>query len=106
MIQSEMPSLHAEHDTQTLPEAKQETSCQPEPVLAPTPRDRLVVVSVSLVVLVFLAVMMFGASSILHAGTIGWLAILAMILFAVVTINVVMALSSSHLKKLNEQPPS
>ena len=106
MIQSEIPSLQTERDTQTLAEAKRETSSQAEPVLAPTPRDRLVVASVSLVVLFVLAVMLFGASRILHAGTIGWLAILAMILFAVVTINVVMALSGSHPKRLPEQPPA
>ncbi len=63
MIQSEIPSPHTERGTQTLPEAKRETSYQSEPVVAPTPRDRLVVAIVSLVVLVVLAVMMFGASA-------------------------------------------
>ncbi len=104
MILSEIPSPHKKRDAQMLPEVNQETWYQPEPVLVPTPRDRLVIAIISLVVLVFLAVMMFGATSILHAGTIGWLAILAVILFAVVTINVVMFLSSSHLKRINERP--
>jgi uncharacterized integral membrane protein len=81
-----------------LPEAKKETWYQPEPVFVPTSKDRLVIAIVFLVVLVFLAVMMFSATSVLHTGTIGWLAILAVILFAVVTINVVMFLSSSRLR--------
>jgi hypothetical protein len=103
MILSEIPSPNKEPDTQMLPEAKQETWSQPEPVFVPTPKDRLVVAIVSLVVLVFCAVMMYDATSILHTGTIGWLATLAVILFAVVTINVVMFLSSSHLKRINER---
>ena len=101
MMLSEIPSTDAKRDTQMPSEAKQETWSQP--VFLPTPKDRLVVAIVSLVVLVFCAVMMFGASSVLHAGIIGWLATLVVILFAVITINVAMALSSSQPKRLNER---
>jgi hypothetical protein len=65
----------------------------------------MVVASVSLVALFSLAAMMYGTASILHSGTIGWLAVLAVILIPVVTINAVMAPGSSHLKRLHEQPP-
>jgi hypothetical protein len=101
MILSEIPSLNKKRNTQMLPEAKPET--WPQPVFLPTPKDRLVVAIVSLVVLVFCAVMMFGASSVLRARIIGWLPTLGVILFAVITINVVMALSCSQLKRLNER---
>jgi hypothetical protein len=101
MMLSEIPIPHMKRDTQMSPEAKQDTSSQP--VFVPTPKDRLIVAIVSLVVLVFCAVLMFGATTVLHAGIIGWLATLTIILIAVVTINVVMALSNSHLKRLNER---
>jgi hypothetical protein len=94
MILSEIPSIYKQRDAQMLLEAKQENWSQP--VFVPIPKDRLVVAIISLVVLLFCAVFMFAATAILHAGIIGWLATLAVILFAVITINVVMALSSSQ----------
>ena len=97
MMLSEIPFLKIERDTQMSPEAKQDTSSQP--VFVPTPKDRLIVAIVSLVILVLCAVFMFGAATVLHAGIIGWLATLTVILFAVITINIVMALSCSHLKR-------
>lgn len=103
MILSEIPSPNTERDTQMLPKAKQETWYQPEPVFVPTPKDRLVVAIVSLVVFIFLAGLTLIATSVLHVGTIGWFAILAVICFAVVTINAAMFLSGSHLKQFNEQ---
>jgi uncharacterized membrane protein YhaH (DUF805 family) len=54
--------------------------------------------------LIFLAGMTFGAASILHTGYIGWFAILAVICFAMITINVVMFLNSSQENRFNERP--
>jgi hypothetical protein len=56
--------------------------------------------------LIFLAGLTFGATSVLHAGSIGLYAILAMICFAVITINVAMFLSGSPVNPLHEQPLS
>ena len=100
MMLSEIPSIYKKRDAQMLTEAKQENWSQP--VYVPTPKDRLIVAIVSLVILVFCAVYMFGAITLLHAGIIGWLATLAVILFAVITINVVMALCCSQPKRFNE----
>jgi len=102
MMLSAIPSTNKKRDAQMLPEATQETWSQP--VYIPTPKDRLIVAIVSLIILVLCAVFMFGAITVLHAGIIGWLATLAVILFAVITINVVMAISCSQLKLFNERP--
>jgi hypothetical protein len=96
MMLSQIPSPHKKHDTQMLPEAKQETWSQP--VFVPSPKDRMIVAIISLVVLVFCAVLMFGATTVLHAGIMGWLATLTLILIAVVTINVLLALCHSQQK--------
>ncbi len=103
MMLSEIPAPQKERDTQMLSAVHNEPGNKPESVGIPTPKDRLILAGVSLTMFLFLAVFMFGATSILHAGIIGWLATLAVILFAVITINIVMALSSSHLKRLNER---
>ena len=99
---SEIHSKYKNCDTQMQDEAKNEIWTQP--VYAPTPKDRLIVAIVSLVILICCAVFMFGAITVFHAGIIGWLATFVVILFSVITINVVMALNSSHLKSCNEQP--
>jgi hypothetical protein len=103
MMLSDIPSPQKERDTQIRSAVHNEPGNKPELMGIPTPKDRLILTGVSLIMLLFLAVFMFGAASILHAGIIGWLATLAVILFAVITINVVMALSNSHLKRLNER---
>jgi hypothetical protein len=103
MILSEIPSPQQERDTQMLSAGHNEPVNKPESMGRPTPKDRLILAGVSLLMLLFLAVFMFGATSILHAGIIGWLATLAVILFAVITINIAMALSNSHLKRLHER---
>jgi hypothetical protein len=103
MMLSEIPAPQKERDTQMLSVGHNETGNKPESMGKPTPKDHLILAGVSLIMLLFLAVFMFGATSILHAGIIGWLATLAVILFAVITINVAMALSSSHLKRLHER---
>ncbi len=102
MMLSELPSIYIKRDTQMMPEAKQENWSQP--VYVPTSRDRLIVAIVSLVILILCAVFMFGAITELHAGIIGWLATLVVIFFAVLTINVVMAICGSQLKHFNERP--
>lgn len=101
MMLSEIPSPNMKRDAQMQPEAKQENWSQP--VFVPTPKDRLIVAIVSLVILVICAVMMLGATSVLHAGIIGWLATLAVILFAVIAINIAMALSRYQVKRFNER---
>ena len=102
MMLGEMPSTYKKRDVHMLHEAKQETC--PQPVYAPTPKDRLIVAIVSLVILLLCAVITFGAITVLHAGIIGWLAILTVIIFAVITINVVMAMCCSQQKHINERP--
>ena len=104
MILSEIPSPNTERDTQLPPDVKQETLYQPEPVFVPTPKDHLVVAIVSLVMLIFLAGLTFGSTRVLHTGLIGWLAILTVIFSALITINGVIFLSNSHLKRIDEQP--
>jgi hypothetical protein len=94
MMLSEIPSIYKKRDVQIVPEAKHENRSQP--IYVPTPKDRLTVAIVSLVILVLCEVFMFGATTVLHARIIEWLATLAVILFAVITINVVMALGSSQ----------
>jgi hypothetical protein len=71
-----------------------------------TPKDRLAVALVSLVMLIFLAGLTSGAANVLHTGTIGWIAVLVVICFAIVTINIVLILSGSHVNHLHEQAPS
>jgi hypothetical protein len=104
MMLSEIPSLHKERDTQMLSTAYSEPGNKPESRVIPTPKDRLIVAVVSLVMLLFLAGLSFGATSILHTGYNGWFAILAVICFAVVTINVVMFLNNSQENRFNERP--
>ena len=87
---SEIPSPYKQHDIEMVPEAKHEK--WPQPVYVPNPKDRLIVAIVSLAILLLCSVFMLGAITVLHAGIIGWLATLAVILFAVITINVVMAI--------------
>ena len=100
---SEIPSPEKERATQRLSSVHTEPGGKAESIVIPTRKDRLIVAVVSLVKLLFIACMAFGATSILHTGYIGWFAILAVILIAVITINLVMTLSSSHLKQLNER---
>ncbi len=94
MVLSETPSPQTKRDTPIRPEPDQENVSQSGAV--PTRTDRLVVAVVSLVVLLCCAILMFGTSSLLHAGITGWLATLVVIIFAVITINVALALSGSH----------
>ena len=101
---SETLSKDKKRDAQMLPEAKQENWSQP--VYVPTAKDRLIVAIVSVVILALCTVFMFGAITVLHAGIIGWLATLAVILFAVITINIVMTLCCSQPKRFNERPRS
>ena len=51
--------------------------------------------------LIFLAGLTFGATRALHAGLIGWVAILAVLCFAVTTINVTVFLGNPHLQCCN-----
>jgi hypothetical protein len=106
MMLSEIPSPQKERDTQMLSVGHNEPGNKPELMGRPTPKDRLMLAGVSLIMLFFLAVMTFGATSMLHTGYIGWIAILAMICFAIVTINIVLILSGSHMNRLHEQSPS
>jgi len=106
MMLTEKPSPQKERDTQMLSAGHNEPGNKPESLVRPTPKDRLMLAGVSLIMLLFLAGMTFGATSILHTGYIGWFAILAVICFAVITINVVLFLSGSHVNRLHEQPPS
>lgn len=106
MMLSEIPSPQKERDTQMLSAVHSEPGNKPESMVIATPKDRLIVAGVSLVMLIFLAGMTFGAASILHTGYNGWFAILAVICFAIVTINIVLILSGSHMNRLHEQPPS
>ena len=106
MMLSEIPSPQKERDTQMLTAVNDESGNKRESIVIPTPKDRLFLAVVSLVMLLFLAGMTFGATSILHTGYIGWFAILAVICFATVTINIVLILSGSHMNRLHEQPPS
>ena len=77
---------------------------KPESIVITTPKDRLIIATVSLVMLLFLAGMTFGAVSILHTGYNGWFAILAVICFAVITINVLMFINNSKENHFNERP--
>jgi hypothetical protein len=104
MMLSEIPSPQKERDIQMLSAVHSEPGNKPESRVIPTPKDRLIVAILSLVMLIFLAGMTFGAASILHTGYNGWFAILAVICFAVVIINIVMFLSSSHENSFNERP--
>jgi hypothetical protein len=105
MMLSIIPSPQKEHDTQMLTAVQSEPENKLESMGIPTPKDRLIIAIVSLVMLLFLAWMTFGAASILHTGYIGWFAILTVICFAIVTINIVLILSGSHMNRLHEQPP-
>jgi len=105
MMLSIIPSPQKEHDTQLHSSVHSEPGNKPESMGIPTPKDRLILAIVSLVMLLFLAGMTFGAASILHTGYIGWFAILTVICFAIVTINIVLILSGSHMNRLHEQPP-
>ena len=89
---SEMPSPNRERD------AQMRSSVHSEPTL----KDRLVGALVSLVMLIFLTGLTFGATNVLHMGSIGWIAVLAVICFAIVTINIVLFLSGSHMNRLHE----
>ena len=104
MMLSEIPSPHKERDTQMLSLVHSEPGNKPESIVIPTPKDRLIVAVVSLIMLIFLAGMTFGATSILHTGYNGWFAILAVICFAVITINVLMFLNNSKENHFNERP--
>ena len=101
---SELPSPHKERDTQMHSSVISEPGNKPESQLVSTPKDRLIIAIVSLVMLLFLAGMTFGAVSILHAGYIGWFALLAVICFAVITINILMFLNNSQENHFNERP--
>ena len=105
MMLSEIPSPHKERDTQMLSSVHSEPGNKPDSIVIPTPKDRLIGAVVSLVMLLFLAGMTFGATNVLHMGTIGWIAVLAEICFAIVTINIVLILSGSHVNRLHEQSP-
>jgi hypothetical protein len=104
MMLSEIPSPQKERDTQMLSSEHSEPMNKPESRVIPIPKDRLIVAVVSLILLIFLASMTFGATSILHTGYNGWFAILAVICFAVVTINVIMFLNNSQESRFNERP--
>ena len=106
MMLSEILSPQKERDTQMLSAVHNEPGNKPESRVIPTPKDRLIIAIVSLVIFLFLAGMTFGAASILHTGYIGWIAVLAVICFAIVTINIVLILSGSHVNRLHEQSPS
>ncbi len=97
MVLSEIPSQQTKQDTPIRPEPDQQNVSPSGPVATRT--DRLVVAVVSLVVLICCAILMFGTSSLLHAGIRGWLATLAVIIFAVITTNVALALSGYHPKR-------
>ena len=104
MMLSIIPSPQKEHATQMHSSVLRESGNKPESLVIPTPKDRLIIALESLIMLLFLAGMTFGATSILHAGYIGWFAILAVICFAVITINVLMFLNNSQENHTNEQP--
>ena|ERR1700693_5326973 len=106
MMLSDISSPQKERDTQMLSAGHNEPGNKPESMGKPTPNDHLILAGVSLMMLLFLAGMTFGATNILHTGYIGWFAILAVICFAIVTINIILFLSGSHLNRLHEQPPS
>ena len=104
MMLSEIPSPIKERDTQMDSSVHSEPGNKPESRVILTPKDRLIGAVVSLIMFLFLAGMTFGATSILHTGYNGWFAILAVICFAVVTINVVMFLNNSQENHFNELP--
>ena len=106
MMLSEIPSPQKERDTQMLSAVHNEPGNKQESRVLPTPKDRLMVAGVTLVMFLFLASMAFGATIVLHMGTIGWNAVFAVICFAIVTINMVLILSYSHVNRLHEQSPS
>jgi sterol desaturase/sphingolipid hydroxylase (fatty acid hydroxylase superfamily) len=106
MMPSEMPFPNREPDAQMRSSVYSEPRDKPEPIAVRILKDRLVGALVSLVMLVFLAGLTFGAANVLHMESIGCVAVLAVICFAIVTINIVLFLSGSHLNRLHEQPPS
>jgi hypothetical protein len=77
---------------------------KPKSIAVLTPKDRLFVALVSLVMLIFLAYLTFGAIRVLHVGLIGWFARLAVISFAIITINVVVFLCNHHLQRFDKRP--
>jgi hypothetical protein len=106
MMPSEMTFSNREPDAQMRSSVHSEQRDKLEPIVELTLKDRLVGALVSLVMLIFLAGLTSGASSVLHMGTIGCIAVLAVICFAIVTINIVLFFSGSHVNRLHEQPPS
>jgi hypothetical protein len=103
MVLSEIPSPQKEPDALMRSALHSKPENKPESIVIPTPKDRLILAVVSLIMLLFLAGMTFGAVGILHAAYNGWIAILAVICFAVVTINAPMFLSSSQENRFNER---
>jgi hypothetical protein len=101
---SEMPSPNREHDAQMLSSVDSEPGDKPESIAVLTLKDHLIVALVSLVIFIFLAGLTFGATRVLHAGLIGWFAILAVIGLAVITINVVVLLCNPHLQRFATRP--
>jgi uncharacterized integral membrane protein len=106
MMPSEMPSPNRERNAQMRSSVHSEPRDKPEPIVELTLKDRLVGALVSLVMLIFLTGLTSGAANVLHLGTIGWSAVLAVISFAIVTINIVLFLGGSRMNRLHEQSPS
>jgi len=104
MLSTEIPSTKTKHGMQKLPETLHLSRTQS--AFVPTLRDCLAVAMISLVILVFSSVLMLGASNILHARTIGWIATLVVIIFGIIIINLIMLLSYTHSKRFHGRATS